>query len=102
MPIAKKFLKSKDICKVTFQLPKGVMPEAKKVAVVGSFNHWDRNKDLMKQLKSGIFKLHMDLETGKTYEFRYLIDDQFWFTDEDADYLVPTKVSNEQNGVLDL
>jgi hypothetical protein len=38
MAIAKQFLKSKPVCKVTFSLSADVVADAKDVAVVGEFN----------------------------------------------------------------
>ena len=37
--LKKKFIKSKPICQVTFQLPQDI--EAKKVSLVGEFNDWN-------------------------------------------------------------
>ena len=39
--IAKKFLKSKPVCKATFTLPAEAAQGAKKVFLVGDFNNWD-------------------------------------------------------------
>jgi len=77
--ITKKFLKSKPVCKATFTLPVEAAPEAKKVAIVGDFNEWKPEDSIeMKKQKNGIFKASVDLETGKQYQFRYLIDGEAW------------------------
>ncbi|MAZ66800.1 MAG: glycoside hydrolase [Kangiellaceae bacterium] len=100
MSLSKRFLKSKPVCKVTFRLPAEAAPEAEKVTIVGEFNDWDKAATPMQKLKNGEFKLTIDLETGKEYQFRYLIDDETWENDWDADKYVPAEGSD--NSVVDL
>ncbi len=99
--IKKQFLKSKPVCKTTFVLPREAAPEAKEVYILGSFNDWDVEKAVkMKKLKSGDFKATIDLETGKEYEFRYLIDGRVWENDAEADKYVPTPFGVENSVVV--
>ena len=72
--IKKQFLKTKPEANVTFNLPKEAASGAAKVALVGDFNDWDTTATEMKKLKTGAFKATIKLETGKEYQFRYLID----------------------------
>jgi 1,4-alpha-glucan branching enzyme len=102
MAIKKKFLKSKPICKCTFSLPKAAAPDAKKVTLVGDFNDWQPEEHTLKQLKSGEFKIDLDLETGKEYQFRYLIDDETWENDWQADAYVPVPEFSTDNSVVAL
>lgn len=89
--IKKQFLKTKPVCKATFTLPVEAAPEAKTVKVVGDFNDWNAEKaPRMKKQKNGIFKAVVELETGKEYQFRYLIDGQDWENDWQADNYVTT------------
>lgn len=89
--IAKKFLKSKPVCKATFTLPAEAAQGAKKVFLVGDFNNWDTAEGIsMKKQKGGIFKTTVELETGKEYEFRYLLDGETWENDWEADKYVAT------------
>ena len=40
-----------------------------------SFNNWDKSANRMKKLvKDGSFSVVVDLEVGKEYEFKYLLD----------------------------
>lgn len=48
-------------------------PSAVKVSVAGTFNHWNSEKDLMKNDGSGRWKITMLLPPGR-YEYRYSID----------------------------
>ncbi len=100
MSITKKFLKSKPVCKVTFKLPKEAVEGAKQVALVGEFNEWKTDKDLMKPLKDGSFKITKDLEIGKNYSYRFLIDETKWENDWNADEYVSSGVSLEENSVV--
>ena len=56
----------------------------------------------MKKLKSGVFKATVKLETGKEYQFRYLIDGTTWENDWEADKYVPNTMSFEDNSVVAL
>jgi 1,4-alpha-glucan branching enzyme len=98
MAITKQFLKSKPVCKVTFSIP---AEEAKKVSVVGSFNDWNEKKTVLKKLKSGIFKGTVDLETGNSYEFKYVIDGNY-VNDEAADAYAWSDFAGTENGVVKL
>ena len=99
--IKKQFLKSKPICKATFTLPVEAAPEAKQVKIVGEFNDWNvKNGVVMKKQKNGIFKAVVELETGKDYEFRYLIDGETWENDWEADGYTKTPYGVENSVVF--
>ena len=98
MAIKKQFLKSKPVCKVTFTLP---AEEAKKVAVVGDFNEWNAEATPLKKLKNGSFKGTVDLESGSSYEFRYLVDGAY-VNEQDADGSVWSDFAGADNSVLSL
>lgn len=98
MAITKQYLKTKPVCKVTFTVP---AEEAKEVKVVGSFNGWDAKKNPLKKLKNGSFKGTIDLESEKSYEFRYLIDGNY-VNDEQADAFAWNDFAWDENGVLNL
>lgn len=96
--IKKQFSKSKPVCKATFTLsPEG----AKTVALVGEFNGWDtQNPIAMKKQKDGTFKTTVELETGKAYEFRYLINGETWANDDNADTFVPSPFGTQNSVVI--
>lgn len=99
MAIKKQYLKSKPVCKVTFSVP---AEEAKKVAVLGSFNDWNEKKAVkLKKLKNGTFKGTVDLEKDNSYEFRYVVDGQ-WINDDQADAYAWSEFAAAENGVLNL
>jgi len=96
----KKYLKSKPICKVSFSLPKAAAEKAKDVRIVGDFNNWDSKTHKMKKLKNGSFTSTIDLPVGAEYEFRYLIDNEAWENDWEADKYVPTTFFDAENSVV--
>lgn len=100
MALKKKYLKSKPICKVSFEIPKEAAKNAEKVCVVGEFNNWDEYAAPMKKLKNGKFTITLDLGTGKEYEFRYLIDEKDWENDWEADKYVKTEFGDSDNSVV--
>jgi len=100
--IKKNYLKSKPVCKVTFKLDAEGIKDANTVSIVGEFNKWKPKKDQMKKLKNGTFTHTMDLEVGKSYQFRYLVDGKSWINEDEADDFVPSGISMEQNSVLNI
>ena len=98
MAITKQYLKSKPVCKVTFAVP---AKEATEVKVVGTFNDWDTGVKGLKKLKNGIFKGTVDLETGNSYEFKYIIDGEY-VNDSEADAYLWNDFASSENGVLNL
>lgn len=100
MSIKKQYLKSKPVCKVTFRLPADQAGESRHAAVVGEFNDWDANATPMKRLKSGDFKVTLDLPVEHGYQFRYLVDRRRWVTDGDADAEVPAPFPDARNSLV--
>ena len=96
MSFKKNYLKSKNICKVTFNFPAN---DADKVMLVGDFNNWNKNATPMKKSRSG-FSTTVELEAGRDYQFRYLLDGQTWANDDDADSFTHTPFHDAQNGVI--
>lgn len=102
MSLKKQFLKSKPVCKVTFNLASDLVEGAKKVSILGDFNNWDPKETDMRKLKDGSFTKTLDLEVGKEYQFRYLVDETNWVNDTEADKYVPSGIAAEENGVISL
>ncbi len=101
MSIKKQYLKSRPECKVTFKL--GKIENAESASIVGDFNNWDPSETTMDKLKNGSFTGTCYLETGKSVQFRYLVNNTFWLTDEEADDFVDTGMGDEQkNAILKL
>lgn len=99
MSIKKQFLKSKPVCKVAFRVDATEVNSAKKVQILGDFNNWDQTAESMTMLKSNDFTATLELEAGKEYQFRYLIDGSSWKNESEADSYVVNEFGSE-NGVI--
>jgi len=100
MSLKKQYLSDKPVCKVTFSLPKEVVSEAQKVHIVGEFNNWNKRATPMMKQKDRTFKATLDLKKNKEYQFRYLIDDEKWQNDYEADKYVHSTFGNCENSVV--
>lgn len=93
----KNYSKTGTICRVTFKYNNpGSFENA---AIVGEFNSWSAQENPMKKLKNGSFSVTLSLQAGNSYQFRYLLDDDTWTNDEEADSYVPNKYG-EDNSVV--
>jgi hypothetical protein len=75
-------------CKVTFRLLREAAKNPQNVAIVGDFNGWDASQSPMTRLANGDFVITMELNSGKEFKFRYLIDGRRWEIDWHADKFV--------------
>lgn len=92
--LKKSYVKSRQVAKVTFELPKSQLPEgvtAESVQLVGDFNDWDSSATQMKYSKKlKAYRATLDLEPGGEYQFRYLVNSDVWCNDWEADGYVPS------------
>jgi 1,4-alpha-glucan branching enzyme len=98
MGIAKQYLKTKPVCKVTFTVP---AEDAKKVSVVGDFNNWSPKGSTLKKLKNGTFKGTFDLPKESTFEYRYMVDGNY-VNEAEADRYQWNDYAGTENAVLEL
>lgn len=100
MALTKTFVKSKSLYKVTFTLPAEAVVETKTVTLVGDFNNWNKEDAIaLKKQKDGSFKGTLELASGE-YQFKYILDDQKWENDWEADKYVPSGSGAEENSVV--
>ncbi len=77
--------------KITFTLAAQVIDNATSALLLGDFNNWDLNSgSVMTLQKDGSLKATINLEFGKTYQYRYLLNTGTWINDENAAEFVPT------------
>jgi 1,4-alpha-glucan branching enzyme len=100
MSIKKQYLKTKPVCKVTFRITEEIGNSAGTAHVVGEFNNWDFFSTPMKKLKKGAFTTTLNLEKGREYQFRYLLDKKIWGNESDADKSVPTPYGDSENSII--
>jgi len=96
----KTYSKTKNTCKVTFSLPQAAVKDARSVCVAGEFNDWNIYANPLKRRSDGSFSLSIELERGRQYQFRYLIDDMYWENDWAADKYVPSAFGDCDNSVV--
>lgn len=76
--------------RVTFRYPAA---DARSVQIAGQFSDWQPVK--MRRGRDGAWQAVVELEPGRAYEFRYLIDGQQWANDPAADRYVPNPFGGE-------
>jgi hypothetical protein len=97
--IKKEHIENRAVCKATFMLPGEAAPKAQTVTIVGDFNNWNRDATPLKKLGNGDFAVTIELDAGKEYCFRYLIDGQRWENDWHADKYVKSPYGTEDSVV---
>ncbi|MGO9080260.1 MAG: hypothetical protein ACLQDY_14645 [Streptosporangiaceae bacterium] len=84
---------------VTFTLDPAV--GARTAAVCGEWNDWSPEADIMRREAGGGFSLTVELDAGRTYRFRYLLDGERWDNDWAADAYLPNSFGADDS-VVDL
>ncbi len=96
--LKKQYLKTKPLCKVTFTLPESI--HADNVYLVGDFNEWHETQTPMSKHKDGHFAVTLNLEKGREYQYRYLINGTEWHNDWNADKYIPNPFSGDNSVVI--
>ena len=87
--------------KVTFLLSAEIVGEATSAMLLGEFNNWDANNGItLKKQKDGSLKATASLEAGRTYQYRYLLNDGRWVNDERAENYVHANGFAVENCVI--
>lgn len=98
MAVKKQFIKTKPVCKVTFSLE---AKQANSVAVIGDFNNWNPSEGVLSKLKNGTFKAAFDLPKENSFEYKYLVDDDF-VNEAEADGYRWNDFAGSENSVLEV
>ncbi len=91
----KTYAKSGKTCRVTFELPEQI--NAQEVSVVGEFNAWDKEANLLVKRKDGRFSGSLSLEVGKEYRYRFWVDDERWENDWDGEKYFTNEFGSEDS-----
>ena len=91
--------KAKGKARVTFTIDPQVGAQA--AAVCGDWNDWSAGADVMHRDAEGGFSVTVDLDAGRAYRFRYLLDGQRWDNDWAADAYVRNDFGGDDS-VVDL
>lgn len=87
-------------CKITFRLLRETAKNSQTVTIVGDFNNWETFKSPMTRLQNGDFVITLDLDCGRSYRFRYLIDSHHWENDLYADRFVKNDHGSKDSVVV--
>ena len=69
--------------KVKFLLPAHIVGEATQAKLIGEFNQWNTEEALaFSRTENGNIECVLELQPGKTYQYKYLLNDGRWVTDE--------------------
>jgi len=89
--------------KVTFTLASEIVGEATSAVLLGEFNNWDYNNGIsLKKQKDGSMKATTTLEEGRTYQYRYLLNDGRWVNDQKADNYIHISGFQVENCVIEV
>ncbi len=94
--ITKQPARAKAKVDVTFSLPRD--EQAQNVCVCGDWDGWQPNHIM--QRENGEWQFKLELERGKEYQFRYLVNGEQWLNDPNADKYVPNPFGSENFVVL--
>jgi len=75
---------------ITFTLPAEAVEGANEVIILGEFNNWSPADEYkLEKQQDGSYKAIIPLEAGRTYQYRFLLDNGRWVNDYHAQYYVP-------------
>lgn len=87
--------------KVMFTLPAHIAGGATSGLLLGQFNDWNLNNATKLEARGdGSLAAYITLETGRSYEYRYLLDDGRWVNDDHAEKYVPINNYSIENCVI--
>lgn len=70
---------------ITFTLPAEAVEGATEAILLGDFNNWNPEKaPMLEKQKDGSYQTVVLLEEGKTYQYRFLLNDGRWVNDYNA------------------
>ncbi len=110
--LKKQVVKSRKIAKITFELAQSEIQSeisaqlpVENVFLVGEFNDWNTATTPMKySQKKKVYAVTLELEPGHRYQFRYLVNGDYWCNDWAADDYVPAEYGPDyvvDNSVVD-
>jgi 1,4-alpha-glucan branching enzyme len=101
MSVTKEYINGKkQVCKVKFALPSVLNGDFKKASVVGDFNNWDAAQHPLRKRSNGMYTAIVELPSGSEYQFRYLLDENRWENEPEADRQEVTSFGDSHNSVV--
>ncbi len=85
--------------RVTFSMPQ--IENARQMNLVGDFNNWSIVATPLQQAADTTWSVGLSLESGRDYQFRYLVNGTEWHNDWAADAYLPNEFGSD-NSVVSL
>ncbi len=87
--------------KIIFKLPAEAVEGATEALLLGDFNNWSEEKAIgLERQEDGSYRTIVQLEAGKTYQYRFLLNDGRWVNDYNAQNYVPVSGFSIDNCVI--
>ena len=83
--------------RVTFAMPAAIWADS--IHVVGDFNGWDERATPLRQSESG-WMVTVELDAGRAYQYRYLLNGSEWHNDWQADAYAPNQYGGDNSVVI--
>jgi len=96
--LTKKFFKTKEEAEITFEFKRN---DVTSVSLVADFNNWQA-VEMKFNKKTQSFKTKVKLPKGGTYHFRYLLNNNEWENDSNADQYLPNEFGTDNSVVTTL
>lgn len=82
---------------VTFVVPASLWADT--ICVVGDFNRWEEQATPLRLTENGWIAT-LELEAGRSYQYRYLVNGVEWHNDWNADGYVPNRFGGDNSVVI--
>lgn len=89
------------LTKVHFTLPANYVAGATEGFLLGEFNEWNPEEAVaLQKIDDGSMKAEIKLETGKSYQYRYLLNDGRWVNDGTNTILLHEQGNTIENCII--
>jgi 1,4-alpha-glucan branching enzyme len=86
-----------DTVRVTFDVASSLW--ADEIHLVGDFNHWDHDSLPLAHSPHNGWRISLELDRGRTYQYRFLVDKTRWCNDVNADRYAPNPFGGDNSVV---
>lgn len=85
--------------RVTFSMPASIWADT--IHLVGDFNNWSVTANPLRLQEHG-WSVSLELDAGRAYHYRYLINGSEWNSDWNTDSYAPSKYGGDDSVVITL
>ncbi len=89
--------KRMDTVRVTFGISSSIWVD--QVHLVGDFNNWNRHSLPLEHSPHNGWRISLELQKGRVYQYRFLLDRARWCNDCNADRYVPNPFGGDNSVV---